>query len=582
MAFMGLFRRRKPLSPMRRVVRVLVWVTLMVVVWARWQMPEPTGRYAGQGFRGEARGGGRWRERPPTPMFRPSAEVPADHYRITIELKREDAEVLGRYRWGWPGRGGGQDRPEVKVTVREGGRVYTDVAMHLKGSAGSFRGLEDKPAMTLNFNKHVKGQKFHGYTKVSLNNSVQDPTYLSEAICRELFREAGVPAPRVEHATVLLNDRDLGLYVVSEGWGKPFLRQHFDDVDGNLYDGGFVQDLDADLEVNSGDAKDSRVDLDRLLEAARTPISEGRWARLNEVLDVDRFLTFAALEVMTCHWDGYCLNRNNYRVFHDRRTGKMVFMPHGLDQTFGTGRSHPHETIRPRMSGVVARSVMSTPEGRKAYMERVAALREKVFLEEKITNRLWELAARLQPTLKAYAPELASWHRDAVADYAERIVARARSIREQLASPEDGGGAVTFDETGRARLGGWRGRVTEPGPGAVGMERGTVDGVKVLGLRMDARGGRGSWRTQVSLEAGQYQFDGKVRVEGMGGGHGVCLRLSGFRVPMRRVSEEEWTTVGFQFSLGDDVSEVELVAEGEGAGGVVWFDEESLRLLRLP
>jgi len=71
-------------------------------------------------------------------------------------------------------------------------------------------------------------------------------------------------------------------------------------------------------------------------------------------------------------------------------------------------------------------------------------------------------------------------------------------------------------------------------------------------------------------------------VGGRGGGHGVCLRLSGFRVPMRRVSEDEWTTLGFQFSLGDDVSEVELVAEGEGAGGVVWFDEDSLRLLRLP
>lgn len=40
-----------------------------------------------------------------------------------------------------------------------------------------------------------------------------------------MFVEAGVPAPKVEHATVVLNGQDRGLYVVSEGWGKPFLRR---------------------------------------------------------------------------------------------------------------------------------------------------------------------------------------------------------------------------------------------------------------------------------------------------------------------------------------------------------------------
>lgn len=92
----------------------------------------------------------------------------------------------------------------------------------MKGSAGSFRDFNDKPAMTLNFTKHKKGQTFHGYSKISLNNSVQDPTYLSEAICREMFVEAGVPAPRVEHATVVLNGQELGPYVALGGLGKAF------------------------------------------------------------------------------------------------------------------------------------------------------------------------------------------------------------------------------------------------------------------------------------------------------------------------------------------------------------------------
>ncbi|MBL9127917.1 MAG: CotH kinase family protein, partial [Verrucomicrobiales bacterium] len=398
---MGLFRSSRPLSPTRRALRLVVWTVFVIVAWMRWSMPrDPMARFGNGAFRGgRTLGGPGWRDRGPGPSLKPVAPIPGDLYRVRIELTPKDEETLGQYHWRWQGRNGGNEsRPEVRITVREGDRVYTNVAMHLKGSAGSFQGLDGKPAMTLNFAKYAKGQNFHGYTKLSLNNSVQDPTYCSEAICREMFVEAGVPAPRVEHATVMLNDRELGLYVLSEGWGKPFLRRFFDDVGGNLYDGGFVQDIDADLGVNSGDDEKSRAGLDRLIEAARAPAAR-RWTKLNEVLDIDRFCTFAALEVMTCHWDGYCLNRNNYRVFEDRKTGKAVFMPHGLDQTFGTGRSHPHETIRPRMNGMIARSVLATPEGKARYMERLAALREKVFTEEKLTNRLWELANRLQPTL---------------------------------------------------------------------------------------------------------------------------------------------------------------------------------------
>ena len=38
---------------------------------------------------------------------------------------------------------------------------------------------------------------------------------------------------------VKLNQRNLGLYVLLEGWDKRFLKQHFKDARGNLYDGGY-------------------------------------------------------------------------------------------------------------------------------------------------------------------------------------------------------------------------------------------------------------------------------------------------------------------------------------------------------
>src|SRR5262249_40125993 len=79
-------------------------------------------------------------------------------------------------------------RVYVRATVKEGDRVYTDVGLHLKGAAGSFRPVDDsKPALTLNFDKFVEHQNFHGVDKLALNNSVQDPTYMTEALCSDLF-----------------------------------------------------------------------------------------------------------------------------------------------------------------------------------------------------------------------------------------------------------------------------------------------------------------------------------------------------------------------------------------------------------
>src|SRR5258706_9525456 len=134
------------------------------------------------------------------------------------------------------------DRNYVRATVKEGDTVYEEVGIHLKGAAGSHRPVDDgKPAFTLNFDKFVDHQNFHGLDKLSLNNSVQDGSYMTEAICSELFLAAGVPTARTTHARVWLNGRDLGFYVLKEGFDKTFLRRHFKNVNGNLYDGGFLR-----------------------------------------------------------------------------------------------------------------------------------------------------------------------------------------------------------------------------------------------------------------------------------------------------------------------------------------------------
>jgi spore coat protein H len=541
--------------------------------------------------------------RPTTPLPQPASEIPKDLPRFEIEIAPPDVEVLRGYYWGWHGRP--QERPEVRATVRESGVLYTNVALHLKGSAGSFRSFDDKPALTLNFRKHAPGQRFHSYSKLSLNNSVQDPTYLCEALCRELFNQAGVPAPHAEWATVLINGRDLGLYVMIEGYNKEFLRHYFKNVKGNLYDGGFCRDINPNMSVNSGEHPEDHSDVRRLISASLEPLPEVRWTQLNQVLDMNRFVTLVAMEVLLCHWDGYAMNVNNYRLYHDLDSDRMVFMPHGMDQMFGWPPHRfepdgPSARIQPAMRGMVANAVMTTPEGSRRYLNRLDDLRTNLFQADRLLQRVHEMDARIRPTLAAYDPHLARRHDGAVANLCDRIQRRIQNVAEQLRGPRE---PVAFDASGVAELTNWAEWLASPGA-TVQMENVMLRGrrrtaasmlTSTLGVKMDKitengktllqvvltnGGGAGSWRTRVLLNSGQYRFEGRARLAPGSDNCRVSLRISGERSLPQLPSGTEWISLSYPFSVNQFVAEVWLVCEFSGPSGAVWFDPDSLRLIR--
>lgn len=289
-------------------------------------------------------------------------------------------------------------REYTAATVTVNGQTFTNVALKLKGAAGSFRPVDDRPAMTLHFSKWAQGRRLFGLRRLHLNNSVQDGSYLNEYLGSELFRAAGVPTPRVAWATVQINDRPLGLYVLKEAFETEFLRIFFGSADGNLYDGGFVRDIDQELERDSGSGPDDHADLKKLLAAAQVQNLAERWERLQEVLDVDAFATYAALSVMLVDWDGYPLNRNNYRVYFRPGDGRAVFMPHGMDQLF----QRSYLELDAGWSGLMAWSLFDTPPGQKLYEARCREVFTNVFRLERITN----LIARATAVLSAVEPDI--------------------------------------------------------------------------------------------------------------------------------------------------------------------------------
>lgn len=469
-------------------------------------------------------------------------------------------------------------RKHVNATLREGDAVYTDVAIHLKGSAGSFRNVDDaKPGLTLSLSKFEASSKFHGLDKFHLNNSVQDPAYLSEWICAEMFRAAGVPATRVAHALVEINGKKRGLYVIKESFEKDFLAQYFRNVRGNIYGQPGGADVNQPLERIGGEGENTRSDLKALTAAAQEPDATRRWERLRQVLDVERFLSFMAMEIMLCHWDGYTFAQHNYRVYHDLDADKMVFFPHDMDQMM----SDPNVPIMPGVAGLIAQAIMNTPQTRPRYRERFGVLFTNVFQLPRLTNRIDWMTARLVPTLKAYDPGLAREFENNAVGLKNRIIARAQSLDRQFNLPET---KPLLFTNGIARLAQWR---TQNGLGNATLEQTKAGDKTVLHIRCEGGECVASWRTSVLLESGKYRFAGRVKIAGVvaqpGGepNNGGGLRISGDRRKNALSGNADWTRLEHEFLVEGGRTEKVMVCELRATKGEIWFDADSLQLERV-
>lgn len=521
---------------------------------------------------------------------------------LRIEIPNPDLNKLRNYYWD---RSGFQmDRPEARATVYEGEKIYTNVAVQLKGSAGSFRPIDDRPALTLNFDKFAKGQSFHGLDKVSLNNSVQDESYLSEKIAREIFQSAGVPVPRAGNAIVRINSRRLGVYVLTEGWDGRFLNRYFSNTKGNFYDSGFKRDVSETLEVNSGEHPEDRTAIRQLMRASASIINAGRklssepdeekrkaisaaaserWKTLGDVLDVERFLRMVVMETITGHWDGYTMNANNYRIFHDLDSGKLVFMPHGMDQMFGSsrrGRDFEGSLLWPRIDGEVTAAVLGTSEGAKRYQQLYKQLFADAFNASRLTNRVRSLATGLRPafTESGQPGEISNWDWS-VRNLCERISNRGHAIEQLLSAMNN---TLKFDESGAAPLVKWESKADYGKPV---VEATDEEGHKLLKIQANAGGQVGSWRIQVILDQGRYRFEGRAKTRGVNpdpgdsrGGAG--LRSLGRAISQKMVGDFEWTPLSHDFAVVEPFESVVLMCELRAGKGEAWFDLDSLRLIR--
>ena len=209
-----------------------------------------------------------------------------------------------------------------------------DVTIHIKGGKGSARPLDAKPAFKV---KLGKDDRFFGLEQLTLNNMVQDTTMVHEALGYQVYEAAGVNVPATGYARVSVNGQAYGLYLNLETIDTQFLKRRFGDDRGILYEGAYGVDLraaDAEkFQLHEGKDAD-RAQLKTLIRALDAPGDDVFYGTPPQV-DTRSFLAMMAAGTLLEDWDNY-YHSNNYRIYWNPSASRWVFIPTGIDQTFGS------------------------------------------------------------------------------------------------------------------------------------------------------------------------------------------------------------------------------------------------------
>jgi CotH kinase protein/Ricin-type beta-trefoil lectin domain len=222
------------------------------------------------------------------------------------------------------------------MTFHDAGREQTYAVMvHVKGQLGSARPLDDKPAFKI---KLAKGERFLGLERLTLNNMVQDPTMLHEALGYQVYAAAGVAVPQTGYVRLTVNGQEQGLYLNVETIDRLFLERAFHDSSGILYEGAYGVDLrdgnQEKFQQHEGTDPD-HAQLTALIRAVHTAGDDVFYGPRAQV-DTPAFVAMLAAGALLADWDNY-YEANNYRIYWQPSARRWFFIPTGIDQTFNSG-----------------------------------------------------------------------------------------------------------------------------------------------------------------------------------------------------------------------------------------------------
>lgn len=118
------------------------------------------------------------------------------------------------------------------------GEAVTNVGIRGKGntSLSSVASMDsDRYSFKIEFDQYDSAKTYYGLDKLSLNNVIQDNTYMKDYLAYQMMGEFGAAAPLCSYAWLTVNGEDWGLYLAVEAVEESFLQRNYGNGYGELY-----------------------------------------------------------------------------------------------------------------------------------------------------------------------------------------------------------------------------------------------------------------------------------------------------------------------------------------------------------
>ncbi len=247
------------------------------------------------------------------------------------------------------------------------GHAIANVSIRKKSTCGSLS--EHRPALVIKKKKGAGGKYLFGLKKghdnarirrLVLSNNAQDPSRIRQCLAYQMFRDAGLVAPRCQLVWLHVNGTSYGVYTSVEHIRKHFLEREMKmDLDDKsqwvLYKGdNHLHKADrSDSGRSRFEAKFSQLQnfnhqdgayeihkdqgfqaLLKLNTSRQLPKDIAPYIRY---YDLEQNYTYWAMEYLVGHWDGLISNTSNYLWFFHKSQGSIRYMPWGTDQVLRPG-----------------------------------------------------------------------------------------------------------------------------------------------------------------------------------------------------------------------------------------------------
>jgi spore coat protein CotH len=273
---------------------------------------------------------------------------------------------------------------EFVASVTIDGVEIPNVEIRKKGFLGSISRI--RPSLKLDFDTFVDDRTYNEMSRMTLNNDRQDPSHTHQCMAYEMFRKAGLAAPRCNLARVTVNDEVFGIYTNVENIKKPFLKRNFSNNDGNLYEAqitDFGTHTNDKFEKKTNKSEDDRSDLAQVSNALALD-DENLIAALSQLIDIDEFIRFWAVETLIGQWDSATGNANNYYIYNNPDDGLFHYIPWGADAAF-TGVNPIKPNTGPLYRNInIASRLYAIEQYKTQYHNTLTALMNTLWDEENL------------------------------------------------------------------------------------------------------------------------------------------------------------------------------------------------------